>query len=338
MTWFCLIYLSLLLTAEGAEPEFVGHNLPSGASISLYRTVDGKPESSAIFVRTKRDGRSLKVTPFYPLSPGEHYQARVTVDGEVIGSLDYRHPVQNTEPPVVTQILPDTDKPIPANLLKFYIEFDQPVREGSDLFDHIHLFDQSGNQVHSPWRRQELWSDDGKRLTLWIHPGRIKQGVNLREQLGPVLRPGESYTLVLDTNIRSPEGTPLAESVRHPFRTGPEIRNRIDWSKWTLKPPQKSDQPLIITSDRSLDPYLTRRHLRLFRDKDPVEVTIDWDKTQTEFTVLPKADWVVGEYQIEIDEFLEDLAGNTVLRAFDTDLLQPESAIASARLSFTFSP
>jgi len=40
-------------------------------------------------------------------------------------------------------------------------------------------------------------SGDAKRLSLWIHPGRIKNGVNLREELGPVLEPNRKYTLVL---------------------------------------------------------------------------------------------------------------------------------------------
>ena len=41
-----------------------------------------------------------------------------------------------------------------------------------------------------PFRETELWSEDGRRLTLWLHPGRQKTGVNLNTEIGPVLDPG----------------------------------------------------------------------------------------------------------------------------------------------------
>jgi hypothetical protein len=46
-----------------------------------------------------------------------------------------------------------------------------------------------GKDIPDPWRRTELWNEDATRLTLWIHPGRVKEGVNLREEFGAVLDP-----------------------------------------------------------------------------------------------------------------------------------------------------
>src|SRR6186713_2761613 len=66
---------------------------------------------------------------------------------------------------------------LPANHLKFYIHFSAPMRQGVFL-DHCKLLDDHGRMIMTePFRETELWSEDGKRLTLWLHPGRQKTGV-----------------------------------------------------------------------------------------------------------------------------------------------------------------
>ena len=83
---------------------------------------------------------------------------------------------------------------LPANHLKFYVHFPEPMREGVFL-DYCALLDEHGQPVLEPFRETELWSDDRRRLTLWLHPGRQKAGVNLNVEFGPVLEPGRRYTL-----------------------------------------------------------------------------------------------------------------------------------------------
>src|SRR4051812_2774418 len=77
---------------------------------------------------------------------------------------------------------------LPANHLKFYLHFSAPMREGVFL-DYCRLLDEHGAPVAEPFRETELWSDDHRRLTLWLHPGRQKTGVNLNDDFGPVLKP-----------------------------------------------------------------------------------------------------------------------------------------------------
>jgi hypothetical protein len=89
--------------------------------------------------------------------------------------------------PSITAIHPGTDR-LPANHLKFYLHFSQPMQQG--VFQrHCALLDQNGKPVVEPFRETELWSADRKRLTLWLHPGRQKTGVNLNDEFGPVLQP-----------------------------------------------------------------------------------------------------------------------------------------------------
>ena len=98
-------------------------------------------------------------------------------------------------PPVVTAIYP-TATVLPANHLKFYIHFSEPMRQGVFL-DHCKLLDDQDREVLEPFRETELWSADCMRLTLWLHPGRQKTGVNLNTEFGAVLEPGRRYTLVI---------------------------------------------------------------------------------------------------------------------------------------------
>src|SRR5689334_1054660 len=66
---------------------------------------------------------------------------------------------------------------LPANHLKFYVHFSVPMRQGV-FMDYCKLLDDHGRMVPEPFRETELWSEDGRRLTLWLHPGRQKTGVN----------------------------------------------------------------------------------------------------------------------------------------------------------------
>jgi len=102
---------------------------------------------------------------------------------------------------------------LPANLLKFYVHFTRPMRQTDTIFDQLHIVDERGEPVNDPWRRFPQWSDDGKRLTLWIHPGRVKRGVNLREEIGPVLAPGKKYTLRIDGTLERPERPAAGKAV-----------------------------------------------------------------------------------------------------------------------------
>jgi hypothetical protein len=53
-------------------------------------------------------------------------------------------------------------------------------------------------QIQEPFLEQELWSPDGKLLTVLMHPGRVKSGLIAHDERGPILSPGEDVTLTLD--------------------------------------------------------------------------------------------------------------------------------------------
>src|SRR4051794_36576043 len=85
---------------------------------------------------------------------------------------------------------------VPANLLRISIEFAAPV-EGPVL-SRIALLHADGRLIQEPFLQQELWSPSGKILTVIMHPGRVKTGLNAREEMGPILTAGDDVVLAFD--------------------------------------------------------------------------------------------------------------------------------------------
>src|SRR5689334_10909443 len=85
---------------------------------------------------------------------------------------------------------------VPANLLRISIRFASQV-EGPVLA-RIDLLRADGSKIQQPFLEQELWSPDGKVLTVMMHPGRVKSGLRARAQMGPILSVGDNVSLALD--------------------------------------------------------------------------------------------------------------------------------------------
>ncbi len=274
---------------------------------------DGSP-GPPILGTADREGARYIFTPRFALAAGARYRASAGAE-----HTDFRVAEAATNPPATLAAVQPARAEVPANLLKFYLHFTRPMREGREVFTRIHLFDSRGLEVGAPWRDVELWTVDAKRLTLWIHPGRVKQGVNLREDLGPVLRPGERYTLVVDATMRDATGQPLGREFRHPFSTTAEVHARLDLAEWRLDPPRTGTrEPLRVVSPVALDYALALRCLHL-----SVGGSAALDDDGRTWTFTPTAPWKPGPHTLSADPWLEDLSGNTFERVFDTDLAAP---------------
>ena len=82
---------------------------------------------------------------------------------------------------------------------------------------------------------EELWSPDGTRFTLLFDPGRVKRGLKPREELGPVLEAGKSYSLVIDRDWLDASGNSLKAGFRKTFRVGPPDETSPDPKTWTVR-------------------------------------------------------------------------------------------------------
>ena len=112
-------------------------------------------------------------------------------------------------PARLVQVYPTSDR-LPENQLKFYVHFSAPMSRG-DSYRYIHLLESENGEVDLPFLElgEELWSQDGTRLTVFFDPGRIKRGLKPREEVGPSLEEGKSYTLRIDADWPDAPSDPL---------------------------------------------------------------------------------------------------------------------------------
>src|ERR1019366_7254870 len=187
-----------------------------------------------------------------------------------------------------------------------------------------------------PWLLDEIWDEENHCLIIYIHPGRIKWGVDLRELLGPVLHEKRQYALVIRGVLTDLDGNKIGKDIVKKFRTIPEDRVRIDLSQWKLTPRQaQSREPLTLTLPKSIDHRSLQRFLSVTDDKgERIEGAIAIGKDEKTWQFTPDQPWQARGYRLDIDGDLEDAAGNTPLRPFDMDLQSPKLAPQKLRLEF----
>lgn len=301
---------------------------------------DGQGAAGPAMLGTyERRGGTLTFTPRFRLAAGARYRATLTT---AAGAFDagYRVPADPPAKPAVVQAVYPTDDALPANLLKFYLHFSKPMREGPAVFDRIKLVRGDGEVVEDPWRRTELWNEDATRLTLWVHPGRIKEGVNLRDEIGPVLEPGRRYTLVVGGDLPDATGRPLAAAFRKTFRTTEPVRVAVEVTDWTLAAPKSGTrEPLDVRFPRPLDHALLGRSPAVRNGAgEPVAGRVVVGPRERSWAFRPDRPWEAGTYTLTVHAGLEDLAGNTILRPFDLDLKAPAAADPPRTLRFRVGP
>jgi len=152
------------------------------------------------------------------------------------------------------------------------------------------------------------------RLTLFLHPGRIKRGVGPNETLGPPLRVGEQYRLVVAGSLESARGEPLSEDFVKSFGVGAPDRASPDRDALGLRPPLDSRGALRLELPEPLDRGQLRRLVVVHDDRgQPVPGRVEILRGETLWEFTPSSPWGLGEYTVWIPATLEDRAGNTLL-------------------------
>jgi hypothetical protein len=328
---------------EVTEPEDGWSALFNLSVASAHRR--GGP---AVIGRYELDAGTLVFVPRYALEPELEYTVvlrRSLLPGAVGDELDLVQSVafpraQAASAPVVTALYP-TARPLPSNVLKFYVLFSRPMARGF-AYTHTRVLDASGAQVERPFLElnEELWNPAGTRLTLLVDPGRIKRGLLLHEQMGPVLEPERGYTLLIAAGWPGADGAVLAADRRVDFTTSAADLEQPDPRRWQLGPPvAASRNPLTVTLDEPLDHALLQRMIRVVRMDGVVlagEVSIHANETRWSF--VPRDPWAAAPHELAIDSDLEDLAGNSVGRPFEDRLVEPPLAAGPQTVRIPFRP
>ena len=267
----------------------------------------------------ERRGAQLRFRPSLPLLPGQTYTARLELHGLKFRTELRTEAAAPATTPRLLAIYPTTDR-LPANHLKFYLVFSEPMETGVFL-NYCRLTDAQGKLVEAPFRETELWSVDGRRLTLWFHPGRQKTGVNLNVEFGPVLEAGREYRLVIDGRWPSAHGVPLGEKGLKTFHTVPPLREQLTVKNWQIHPPMAGTRdPLSVTLPQPLDWATLQRQLHVTTGAGTVPGAVTVERGEREWSFVPEQVWQKGPHEIRVGTAIEDQAGNSLARPFEVDL------------------
>ncbi len=319
--------------------------------LSLHLS-DGKPTaqsataaSPAILGTHEVRANQLRFQPAFPLAAGERYLAvfepsSLSVPGLAQQTTEYQVPRSepaSTEksPPGVVALYP-SGTIAPANHLKFYIVFSEPMQQG-DIWGHFSLENLTQNiTVPRPFRHTELWSEDERRLTLWFHPGRQKTGVNLNVEIGPILKEGDEYKLVISGNWATRRGTKLGEPIFKKFRAGPPDKQQPVPERWILSAPRAGTRDILRCElHEPLDWSLLLSEIHVETVTSPnrqIAGTAEAGYGEMSWNFEPKEPWKPGTYRLSIGTLLEDLAGNSIERPFEVDVTaKPKTSTAKEK-------
>ncbi len=302
----------------------------SGHNLAVY--VDGLGDIPPLSGYYSSEGSRITFRPKYPLQPGLRYRA-VCGETEAFFSIESDVPA---EPGHVERIYPSTDR-IPENQLKFYFHFSVPMSRG-DAYRRIALFDEAGVKIQFPFLEvdQELWNQDNRRLTVFLDPGRIKRGLVPNMEEGPPLVSGREYSLVVDSKWPDADGHALKAGGAKRFTVIDADYQSPNVDNWVVTPaPSGSVRPLYVEFAEPLDRALLDRLIRVVTlSRKPLAGQIEVDRDETRWGFTPNQPWAAGEYLLQIESVLEDLAGNSPGRPFEVDPAQQQSRPETAEVLY----
>ena len=231
--------------------------------------------------------------------------------------------------PAVTAVHPATQD-VPANFLRLYVDFSEPMG-GDDVFDHVRLLDSTGRQMTESLRELELWSRNRTRLMVYVHPGRVKTGLAMGGEFGPVLEQGKTYTFEITPGMKSLGGRAVREGFRRELRVGPPQTAKPDLARWRLE--ARPDR-VEIECDSWMDQAGLETWLRV------EGVPGRWEVEGRRVRFLPGTPLGAGPHTLVADARMEDVCGNSFQRSFETrpDAARPEELPATASRAFILSP
>ena len=299
------------------------------SSDSLEVSLRGAPYP-VIGEHNTRDGHSV-FTPAVPFERGSEYV--VTTSSRAMYS--FLVPADTTQrAPALTGSFPSCDT-VPSNLLKMYLQFSEPMMEGRSS-QFVQLFDAvTGDTLNSAFLdlQPELWNEDGTILTLWLDPGRIKQDLIPNKKLGVVLNDSRRYTLKVARGWRSKNGLPIEREFNRTFTASKRDVAKPNFKLWSVSAARTE---VRIEFNESLDWSLINSCFSIWSGDQEIEALTIAELCETSLTILPPIVMQPGDYSLNIESRLEDLAGNNLNRLFETDVTN-ESKVSQKKDVYTIS-
>lgn len=306
-----LAEVSFSLSKDGRSFVAAGASDPE----KLLVHVDGDGDLPAMAGEVSLIERGLLFSPQFPLTPGVRYRVSVGEAHRIFAIPESdKTPVARVAAVFPSAVI------LPENLLKFYLHFTEPMALG-EVSQNVHLIGRGGKVVALPFLElaEELWDPEGRRLTLFFDPGRVKRGLRPHEEEGRALVAGEDYELRINAAWRDAKGRSMASGFSKKFRAGPADYAQPEPKGWTIEPPALgSREGVRLNFGEALDHGLLERVLKVYHaNGQSLAGESAVGKGEKEWHWKPKMVWGAGSYEIVMEALLEDLAGNSVARLFE---------------------
>jgi len=199
---------------------------------------------------------------------------------------------------------------IPENLLRIELRFPAAPRSPLNI-DRVKLFDAGGREIENAFLDLALPSADSRRVTILLHPGRVKSGVGANLAFGRALHAGSVVTLVV-------EHPALTKPVHKTWRVTAFDAESPQPTLWTFEPPRRgSRSPLVIHLDAPISS--SAEALIAIRGPDGRRLvgTASLEDGETVWRFVPARPWRAGRYAVVTHQDLEDPAGNRTCAPFE---------------------
>jgi hypothetical protein len=353
--------VSLRNLAPGLVAE-LGQWLKSSLRVKVVET--GGPDAGDlpdVLGRYQILDAGIRFIPQFPFVPGIRYLA--SFDPRLLDlpecpevlTLEFSPPKERySEDTQVNQVFPSGDS-LPENLLRFYICFSNAMQRGW-AEENIRLFGPDGSLASDVLYRPpvELWDTSMRHLTILLDPGRLKRWVGPNRELGPPLKAGQEYRLVIGSGMIDSSGYPLQAGISKSFFVTEAVREAVAIEQWVaVLPATNSRQPYSLLFPRPLDWALLWHAITIVSEPgQPIEGRIAIDQAERRWSFTPRSPWLAGSYFVRVAVGLEDVCGNNLLGAFDRPLRSGHPTVAAegsdfslrtgepfaARLCFTLAP
>ena len=262
-----------------------------------------------------RENELWHFKPRFSFELDQSYQVVLTINSNVISTFIQPTSRPVASPPAVSMVVPG-DSLVPANILRFFIHFTQPMTK-HNAYDHVHILGHNGDTIPDLFYPADppLWDDSGQRLTLLFDPGRIKTGLQPNKQWGLGLKSNHQYQLVI-SNLQDYRGTPMIKDFSYDFKTTQADHQMPSYSQWELTTPSaNTEESFIIKFDEPLNPAQIPSHIRLEKEGTPWPAELRAHPHQ--ITFISEEPWPAGIYQLMVFNTLEDRAGNSLRKPFE---------------------
>jgi hypothetical protein len=328
--WLSLIFfvLTFLISCKQKEEISIVWEENRAKALVIPKSVFNSGDIDQLQVRLQKqfepvlgqfeeEDNAVVFKPVVPLTAGLIYE--ILYQKKIVRSVSIPFPV-NAKQTALVNLFPTADT-VPENLLKIYLQFSAPMREGEAL-QYVHLLNEDKDTLQDIFLdlQTELWNKEKTALTLWLDPGRIKRDLIPNRKMGNPLKKGNWYTVVISPEWKDVQGLSLPKKIEKKFFVEGRDGHVPEFASWKIQTPKAGTrQPLQINFGESLDYFLLGETVSIISKNEVIRGEIKIFDRERRIAFTPQRLWKQGNYSIQVKAILEDLAGNNLNRPFDRD-------------------